>query len=155
MNKESKIHSFRMSQELYSRIKDRATRAGATIGETIRHACRQFDEKESNVNKVKKILSESTSEDMTNIIFYGNKEYVTNKMSLYLHENADYEMKTIGETVKDTVMKFMRESMSDGTLLSKSRLESSDSSRIISFRVNLFDVYCHVGAGQITIISVS
>ena len=147
--------SVRMSQELYAKIKDTAIRTGVSVGETIRHAYRQFDEKEAQVNKVKKILSESKQADMQRIRFSGNQAYVANKMNLYIHSNADTEMQSMGEKVNDTVMEFMRSSMSDGTLLSKSRLEASDGSHIVSFKVHLFDVYCQVGPGQITILSVS
>ena len=155
MDNKSKISSVRMSQELYTRIKDTAVRTGATVGETIRHACRQFDEKDAQVNKVLKILAESTASDLSNIYFYGNNEYVTNKMSLYRHEQAATEIKELGETVNDTIMKFMQESMSNGTLLSKGKIETSDGTNIISFRVNIFNVYCQIGPGQITILSVT
>ena len=144
-----------MSQELYTRTRDVAVRAGVTVGETIRNACRQFNERESQVKKAKIILSESTPIDMRSIHFSGNQAYVTNKMSLYLHKNAYSDMKTMGDTVNDTVMEFMRSSMSDGTLLSKGRIETSDGTNIISFKAHLFDIYCQVGPGQITILSVS
>ena len=155
MNKASKSHSVRMNQELYTRLKDTAIRTGVTVSETLRHAYRQFDEKEAQVNKVKKILYGSKPSDMQRIRFSGNQAYVTNKMILYIHKNADSDMQSMGETVNDTIMEFMMSSMSDGTLLSKGRVESSNAPLILSFRINLYDVYCQVGSGQITILSVS
>ena len=154
MDKVSRNHSVRMSHELYARLKDTAIKSGVTVSETIRHALSNSNKKEMQIIKAKKILSDSKPSDIINIMFPGNKGYIENKMSLCLHKDAGDEMKSKGAIVNDVIMKFMLTSMSDGTLLSKGRDESLDP-HIVSFRVNLFDVYCEVGPGQITILSVS
>ena len=156
MSKEFKKNcSVRMSQELYLKTKETALRSGLTVGETVRSALAQINERELQVRNAKIILSQSRSSDVHSVFFSGNKSYVINKMNLHLHKNAYSNMQELGEKVNETVMEFMRSSMSDGTLLSKCKHETIDGSNIVSFKVHIFNVYCEVGAGQITILSVS
>ena len=155
MNKISKQHSFRIPQQLYDQTKKRAVQTGISVGSLIRCAVRQFDERELQIDKAKKILSESKVTDMQKIIFPANQSYVTNKMGLYVHKSASIDMQSIGDKTDDRVMEFMRTSMLDGTLLSKCRTESAGRPHIVSFKAHLLDVYCEVGPGQITILAVS
>ena len=155
MNKISKQHSFRIPQQLYDQTKKRAVQTGISVGSLIRCAVRQFDERELQVDKAKKILSESKVTDMQKIIFPANQSYVTNKMGLYVHKSASIDMQSIGPRTDDRVMDFMRTSMLDGTLLSKCRTEAVGRPHIVSFKAHLLDVYCEVGPGQITILAVS
>ena len=155
MNKISKQHSFRIPQQLYDQTKKRAVQTGISVGSLIRCAVRQFDERELQIDKAKKILAESKVTDMQKIIFPANQSYVTNKMGLYVHKSASIDMQSIGPRTDDRVMDFMRTSMLDGTLLSKCRTEAVGRPHIVSFKAHLFDVYCEVGPGQITILAVS
>jgi len=149
--------SVRMSQELYSRTKDISIRAGITVGESIRNACRQFNERDAQVENAKKILLESPKRHMQLIRFASEGANHKSKIRLYIHEDALCDLNGIEEKEKadKKIMEFMRESISDGTLFSKGEVKTSDGSNIILFRVHLFDVYCHFGPAQITILSVS
>lgn len=155
MNKDSmkKSMSVRMGQELYLRTAEKSKRAYVTVAETIRASLRQFNERDIKIEKVKKILRESRPSDFDSVIF--EKDYITNKTKLYIHHNAQKNIDNLDEKCRETIMNFMKESICDGTLMTKCRTETCDATNIISFKVKPYDVYCDYGSAQITILSVS
>ncbi|WP_299079154.1 hypothetical protein [uncultured Paraglaciecola sp.] len=144
--------SVRMTQSLHKLNSDRAQRTNMSVSAVIRMACEQFNETEAHVDNCKRLIEQSKLSDIQLIKFAGMKNIA---LSLYLHKNAFPDLKNADKNMEYSVMEFMRESIENGTLLSKGETKAfGGSSDIILFRVNKMNVYCQVGPGQITILSV-
>ena len=143
-----------MPQDQFEKAQQLAEDANSTVSEIVRVSLIQHGENATDLIKNKKILEESSPSDIGEIVFTCSFDKKS-KIRLYRHKKAFADLENLGKKSENEVMEFFSSSITDGSILNKGEIKTSDNGTIfICFRVNLLKVYCHFSPMQLTILSV-